>query len=67
LRAQARPFRAGLARRGPGVRDSLILRLRDQDGTGWAEIARQTGMSRTGVRKRYLTSHTPPGGGLDRG
>jgi DNA-binding transcriptional regulator YiaG len=41
-------------RKRPGVRDSLILRLRDQDGLTWAEIARRAGMSRTGVRKRYL-------------
>jgi hypothetical protein len=35
------------------VPDELILRLRDEEGRGWASIARQVGMSDVGVHQRY--------------
>jgi transposase-like protein len=48
------------ARRRADVTDELILHLRDEDHLSWPEIARETGMSRTGVRMRYLAAHGIP-------
>jgi predicted transcriptional regulator len=46
------------SRRGPrgraDVLTTAIVRLRDGECLSWAEVARRAGMSRTGVRKRYL-------------
>jgi transposase-like protein len=60
---------AGVERRPDGGRrgsrpvegpdDATIRRLRDEHGCSWATIAEYTGLSPTGVRKRYGRVATP--------
>ena len=46
-----------------GTPDDVVVRLKDQDGLSFEEIARRTGMSKTGVRTRYyaVTGRQRPG------
>lgn len=49
-------------RKRPGVRDEVILDLRDRQGLSYAEIGRRVRMSATGARMRYyqLTGRERP-------
>ena len=39
------------------VDTAQILRLRDDEGFSWAQVAQRVGMTTSGVRTRYRSSH----------